>query len=110
MGSLGEGDELVSLSRQYMLVMQGDGNLGVYDLGSGQPIWSTGTGGQGSPPYEARLQVDSNFVMYGNGVAIWSTGTRSTGESSPHVLKLNMESDGVLVLRGVNDEAVWASH
>jgi hypothetical protein len=85
---LHQGDYLDSTSNdyvffgQYRLVMQGDGNLVLYNNGS--PVWATGTNGYVlGATYKAILQGDGNFVVYCyNGIygrcsvtgdAIWAT-------------------------------------
>ena len=58
------------------LVVQGDGNLVLYDAAS-QPLWNTATYGQGVAPYRLVLQDDYNLVLYdGNGQPLWSTNTQ----------------------------------
>ncbi|MER6738870.1 hypothetical protein [Streptomyces puniciscabiei] len=67
------------------LTMQTDGNL-VARLktgsGTGQVVWSTGTGG--NPGAYAVMQTDGNIVVYkstgglGKGGALWATGTNTT--------------------------------
>ena len=58
------------------LVVQSDGNLVLYDAAS-QPLWNTGTHGQGVAPYRLVLQDDYNLVLYdGNGQPLWSTNTQ----------------------------------
>jgi microsomal dipeptidase-like Zn-dependent dipeptidase len=82
----------------YMLTMQDDGNLVLYDS-TNKPIWVTGTNqfqnimtsesaplmmGQAltSPNriYQAFMQTDGNFVVYHGTAALWATGT--TGATS----------------------------
>lgn len=72
---LTRGDRLVVgtqlLSGGYRLVMQGDGNLVVYNPG-GRPLWSSGTKGGN----RFIMQGDGNLVMYNSSnKAIWSSGT-----------------------------------
>jgi hypothetical protein len=64
------GQYLQSPNAQYMLVMQGDGNLVEY--GGGNAIWSTGTSGSNF----LAMQSDGNLVVYhSGGGAVWSTYT-----------------------------------
>ena len=54
------------------LVMQGDGNLVLYD-GMGAPVWLTGTGGY--PGAFLVMQDDCNVVLYAaDGAPLWFTG------------------------------------
>ncbi|AKJ31929.1 lectin [Caldimonas brevitalea] len=53
------------------LIMQGDGNLVLYDSG-GAPIWSSGT--WGNPGAWLAVQNDCNLVIYSStGAPIWAT-------------------------------------
>jgi len=56
------------------LVLQGDGNLVLYDA-NGTALWNTGTHGRGTGPYKLALQDDHNLVLYAAGGPIWSSGT-----------------------------------
>jgi len=68
---------------QRALVMQGDGNLVIYNLcidGScSDPFWATGTSRANydiEQPYKLVMQGDGNLVIYEtNGTAIWATWT-----------------------------------
>lgn len=60
------------------LNMQADGNLVIYD-NQANPIWSSETQNEGSPPYKCILQLDGNVVVYANGVATWATKTGNGG-------------------------------
>lgn len=69
---LNAGQSLFSLSGQYELAMQTDGNLVVY--GPSGAIWSSATGGH--PGAKALMQSDGNLVIYAaNGAVLWSTNT-----------------------------------
>ena len=58
------------------LVVQGDGNLVLYDANS-TALWNSGTNGQGVAPYRLVLQDDHNLVLYdGNDQPLWSTNTQ----------------------------------
>lgn len=88
----------------YRAVMQGDGNLVVYN--NGRAIWQSGTAGTGSNNRLA-LQTDGNLVVYtGNGQAVWNTGTaQGRGQDKEQLL---MQPDGNLVLYG-DSGAIWSS-
>jgi hypothetical protein len=54
------------------LSYQGDGNLVLYRLSDGYPLWATQT----FDPGVVEMQHDGNLVIYGrHGNALWSTGT-----------------------------------
>lgn len=131
-----------------VLAVQSDGNLVLYD-GAGHPLWATGTAGSGSADqlslaagvltlstargpvwssqghaatvrapaqrragsvlrsmngtYQALMQGDGNFVVYGAGRALWATGTQTPAAA------LALQSDGNLVLYDTSGRARWAS-
>lgn len=68
------------------VVMQGDGNLVVYEQGA--PVWSSGTSNKPgwSGPYNAQLQDDGALVIYGNQNgnrnALWRANNPQPGEES----------------------------
>ena len=57
-------------------VMQGDGNLVLYNV-AGAAYWSTGTSYKGVPPfYRLVMQNDRNIVVYdSNNRPVWNSGT-----------------------------------
>ena len=77
---------LMSNNRQYVTVMQSDGNLVTYrsanpngfDVNAegalGDVIWASGTGGAKDGPFRAIYQNDTNFVIYNSkDRPIWSS-------------------------------------
>jgi len=84
---LGSGQRLISADGQYVLWMQGDGNLVVYAPGN-RAIWASGTGVAGS---DLQMQGDGNLVIYTppqlNRVAVWASGTSGS-------LRLELQNDG----------------
>jgi len=99
---LNVGDALISSNGRYKLVLQGDGNLVIYN-GNNQGIWTAGTWGMSIN--RAVMQHDGNFVAYdNNGSARFSSNTwRQVGS------RLVMQSDGNLVIyqKGI---ARWGSN
>ncbi|MEW1636016.1 hypothetical protein AB0469_18290 [Streptomyces sp. NPDC093801] len=81
------GARLVDRVSTTELVMQPDGNLVLYALGTPGgyklPLWASGT--HGNPGAYATMQADGNFVVYkkgggdGLGGALWHTGTYGNG-------------------------------
>ena len=64
----------------YQLIMQGDGNLVIYNPGA---IWSTKTNGHAGAYLV--LQTDGNLVIYDSSGAIWASGTNGNpGDFSGH--------------------------
>ncbi len=99
--SLYAGQYIIS-SNCYKLVLQGDGNLVIYN-GSGTVIWNTGTNGKGG--YRAVFQSDGNFVIYtSGGSAIWNTATNGHGG-----VRIVMQTDGNLVIYNSSGGALWSS-
>ncbi|KAL0904528.1 hypothetical protein M5K25_026652 [Dendrobium thyrsiflorum] len=80
---------------RYMLIMQQDCNLVLYNLNELE--WETNTANQGSLCF-VTLQSDGNFVIYdeheGRNKAIWSS--RTNGENGNYVVIL--QKDGNLVI------------
>lgn len=107
------------------LSIQTDGNLVVYDS-SGRPMWSS-LGGRTSLSgdslyagqslassqalwsadgrYDAIVQTDGNFVVYGPSGAEWSTRTGFGNGGT-----LVMQADGNLVLYAPSTGAAWSSN
>lgn len=69
--TLSEGDYLESNGGQYKLIMQGDGNLVLYQ--EGKALWSSETGG--NPGSYAIMESEGNFVVYDGTVAKWNSST-----------------------------------
>ncbi len=110
--TLASGETLVTGQRvyssndaQYVLLMQGDGNLVEYVLSSMRALWSTGTGGH--PGAYAVMQTDGNLVVYSaTGTALWNSHTG--GQPG---LALHVQDDANLVIYPFAGGAVaWASY
>ncbi|MDK9500171.1 hypothetical protein QEZ40_005798 [Streptomyces katrae] len=90
---LDPGARLVDHVSTTELVMQPDGNLVLYALGTPGgyklPLWASGT--HGNPGAYATMQADGNFVVYkkdgghGRGGALWHTNTYGTGAGTGSV-------------------------
>lgn len=98
-----EGSFLQSGDGRFKMVVQGDGNLVIYQ--SNQPIWASNTGGIGTPGFKLAIQSDGNVVMYGKNAPIWASNTNGVGTGS---YTLVMQNDGNLVLYDQNSP-IWAS-
>ncbi len=94
---------LVSRNGQYVLRMQGDGNLVIYAPGN-VPVWATGTRGAAF----LGNQGDGNLVVYTTATPhapLWASNTAGNGFST-----LVMQDDGNLVLYRDTGGVTWASN
>src|SRR5581483_8730991 len=83
--ALAPGESLRSCDGRFELIMQGDGNLVVYEGASA--LWASRTNGRGGRT--AVMQGDGNLVVYAAGGAVWASGTNGHGGAS-----LAMQNDG----------------
>ena len=94
-------EELKSENGKYKLVLQGDGNLVVYES-QGKALWNSDTLGSGA--IECVMQSDGNLVLkHRNGRVVWATGTHGTKNA-----RLVIQDDGNLVIYNERGLAVWA--
>lgn len=97
--------QIVSPDSRFTFVMQGDGNLVLYQAGVGA-IWASTW--YGVPAFGGNwfaMQGDGNFVIYAPwGQPLWSTS--SPGRDGAQML---VQSDGNVVLYDVDRNAIWAS-
>lgn len=99
--ALGAGQSVGSCDGRFTFVMQGDGNLVLYQAGVG-PIWNSGTHGSGADT--AVMQTDGNLVIYRRGVAVWHTHTYGRPGAW-----LGVQNDGnVVIYQG--STPVWHTH
>jgi hypothetical protein len=93
--SLSTGQELVegdgTGSGATRLILQPDGNLVMYDVWYGYPVWSSNT--QGKPMVQVLVQYDGNVVGYNRdrSVAYWSTNTAGHPGASLHLFFNDLE-------------------
>jgi hypothetical protein len=87
------------------LVMQGDGNLVLYQ--GGTVLWSTGTYGQncGTNQCVTAFQGDGNFVVYNGQTPLWFS---NTGGNPGGSLVLSSQPPYLEVLAG-NQSVLWAA-
>jgi len=98
------GQELRSLNGRFILKMQEDGNVVLYDNDNGMPLWATNTNGSNANYLE--MQGDGNLVLYTVDGAIWSSQTASDQVTKNYTLLL--QDDGNLVI--YRDEIpIWAT-
>jgi hypothetical protein len=99
--NLQKGDEVVSSSKVFTLVLQDDGNLVLYD-NNRVPQWASGT--QGQAVSECLMQDDGNLVIYGfSNNPIWASGTQANPGSF-----LRVQDDGNVVIYKPN-APLWAT-
>jgi hypothetical protein len=102
-GSLRANNQLVSDNGAATLLVQGDGNVVMYQGNSSTALWASNTTFGGGGEYvHLDLQSDGNLVLYADQV-LWATSTASGQE-------LVMQGDCNLVLRDGASKAVWASN
>ena len=106
------GDKLTSLNGRYVLVVQRDGNVVIYDTDDSnkKAIWSTKTGGRTPAEYWLCTQSDQNIVLYKDGQpspqnAMWSSKSSKTNVKN---IVLSLQNDGNLVGFG-DGKQFWAS-
>jgi hypothetical protein len=99
---LSPGQRRVSNNGQYLLILQTDGNLCLYDTG-GVPHWCTNTYGKNTQT--AIMQTDGNFVLYDNqGHFLWNTNTPGHGSAY-----LTVTDDGNVVIYD-GSKVVWTTN
>ncbi|UEP35543.1 peptidase S53 [Burkholderia ambifaria] len=91
--TLKPGQAVYSASRNHQLLMQGDGNLVLYNTTNGAAVWNTRT--YGNAGAYAVFQNDGNFVVYSaNGAALWYSATNGPSGSQ----HLSVQDDGNMVI------------
>jgi hypothetical protein len=108
--------KLMSKNKRYILYMQPDGNLVMYQsknsIGydvnaegeNGIVIWASNQAVKGPGPYSAAFQTDTNFVVRDkNSVARWDSGTDNRASAAAYLI---LQDSGVLqILDGTR--VVW---
>ena len=106
--SLHAGQSITSLNGEFILRMQGDGNLVLYRStnASHYPLWGSGT--DGHPGAWATMQSDGNLVIYpgGGGSALWSSGTVGNHNA---IFAIQDDANLVIYTYGFG-KALWASN
>ncbi len=91
---------LMSCDGRFMLFLQDDGNLVIYE--GNTPLWATGTVGAKSA--QAVLEANGNLVIYdSDGRPLWATNSDPADGAT-----LSLGDDGTLVIRDA-DGTVWTS-
>ena len=97
------GQQLESSNGCFMLMLQDDGNLVLYNK-QGTALWSTETFQQKSK--YAVMQRDGHFVIYSEkGSVVWGSNTYGTRGR-----QLKIENDGNMAIYTLENEVVWATN
>jgi hypothetical protein len=105
------GDELISPGRGFELIMQGDGNLVLYQGAvacptascSGDALWNSGTGGDIGA--SVTMQSDGNLVVHYNGAAVWNSQTSGFSGASLHL----QDDSNLVIYQGGTARWDWGS-
>jgi len=96
------GQQLQTANKLFRFVMQGDGNLVLYNQNN-LPLWASGT--DQNPGAFFNLQTDGNMVVYNkDSKPIWNSST-----SGNAISQLIIQPDGNLVLYNSDYRATWQS-
>jgi hypothetical protein len=87
-----------SPDQRFRMVMQGDGNLVLYQ--GTAALWMSGTFNH--PGAYAAMQSDGNLVIYYQAAAAWNSGTGGHPGA-----RLEMQSDGNGVIYTPSDQSLW---
>ena len=87
-----------------VLVMQGDGNLVLYQ--NGVALWNTGTWGQNCSANQcfAAFQGDGNFVVYNGSTPLWNS---QTGGNPGAQLALSAQLPNYIKISSSNQSTLW---
>ncbi|WP_298309191.1 hypothetical protein [uncultured Erythrobacter sp.] len=100
--SISAGQQWTSDNGQFRLVMQGDGNLVLYQ--GGAALWASNTVGSGAN--RAIMQADGNLVLRtSSNTPVWATGTHRN-----HCARLQIQNDGNVVIYSKNSAVLWATN
>lgn len=93
------GEGLYSPDGRFWLVMQGDGNLVLYQVG-GAALWATATFGSN---YFSAFQADGNLVVYtAASVPVWASNTGGYWGSDLH-----LQNDGNMTIYNDAGALIW---
>lgn len=103
---LATGQELGSPNGRFVLSLNLDGNLVLYDSESKAPIWSSNT--VGTKAEFLYMQEDGNLVLYTeNGDVLWASGTASDQSDRFYRFQINDDGNMVILRDGI---PMWASN
>ncbi len=100
------GEFLIDRSGSTKLVMQGDGNLVLYNLQNNTPIWSTNTYRHGNGCYV--VMENNNLVVYNKyNNKIWATNTPKKFSSPSYYLAIKKN---LLLIANLDKNLLWVSN
>jgi phospholipase C len=111
--TMAQGQWAISANNAYVLILQYDGNLVLYQV-SGMPptsgsssfqgyaIWATGTNGSGANLFD--ITTSGNLILYNGDTSVWSPSI----EVQPP-LELRVQTDGNLVLYTQGGGTSWST-
>ena len=92
---------LASCNGGYTLIMQGDGNLVLYQ--GSTALWASNTAGSAAD--EAIMQGDGNLVLYtSSGTPVWASNT--AGNTGAY---LEVQNDGNVVIYSASGSTLWST-
>jgi hypothetical protein len=98
---LAANQSVASCNGDFTLIMQGDGNLVLYQ--GSTALWASNTVGSGAD--EAIMQGDGNFVLYTSaGSPVWASNT--PGNAGAY---LEVQNDGNVVIYSASGTALWST-
>ena len=97
---------ITSTNGKYNFVMQGDGNLVLYE---GSAVhWASNTYDKGTAPFRLVMQNDGNLVIYdANNTATWASNTYDKGKAP---FRLVVQDDRNVVIYDADNAATWATN
>ena len=79
-GTLNANDQLFASNKAAHLLVQGDGNMVVYQANN-KVLWASNTGGKGGSGTHLVLQGDGNLVLYDGSNVLWTSNTNTRGNT-----------------------------
>jgi hypothetical protein len=112
--TMAQGAAWWSPSGHAVLIMQGDGNLVLYNVQSNpwKPLFWSGTNGH--PGACARFQTDGNLVVYPPGCptnnALWDSGTWNNSNSGPIAYVQDVGLGAMSIYQSSNGQLLWNTY
>jgi hypothetical protein len=95
---------LTSQNGEYVMILQKDGNLVIYNKTNWNPVWAFNTADTRTGILKLAMQNDGNLVIYDSaGAPIWASDTAGKGSN----LSLKLNNDGTAMIVNANNALVW---